>query len=337
MTTRENKSGKKDSRRWTQMNADTEESPKKSAQISANQRQKNKSTATTQQQENRPQINADERRYKNNKKKSAHISVNPRQKNKPTENPRQEKDEPKKLRINRVDFAYNTRKVLEDLSLDISENEVVAVVGQNGAGKSTLLKIIMGFEKIKKGSIYLDGKEITNKPPYLLNHLGIGYFMQGGQVFPHLSILENLEVCGRYLKKKELKYKIEDMKQYIPLLEKRKLSDQAASLSGGERHQLALGMVLMQDLEVLLLDEPSAGLSPVNVEEMYGILEKVKNEKRLSILLIEQKVTEAVKFSDRVCLLKDRRILKEKKSSELLDIQDIDAFFMGGAEHTQLA
>ena len=108
MTTRENRSGKKDSRRLTQMNADTEKFPKKSAQISTNQRQKNKTAATT---------------------------------------PRQGKKKPKKLRINRVDFAYNTRKVLEDLSLDISENEVVAVVGQNGAGKSTLLKIIMGFEK----------------------------------------------------------------------------------------------------------------------------------------------------------------------------------------------
>jgi branched-chain amino acid transport system ATP-binding protein len=244
---------------------------------------------------------------------------------------------PKKLRIDRIDFEYETRVVLEKLSLHISENEVVAVVGQNGAGKSTLLKIIMGFEKIKKGSIYLGQKEITNKTPYLLNRLGMGYFMQGGQVFPHLSIMENFEVCARHLKKKEIRYKIEAMEQYLPLLKMRKLSEQAASLSGGERHQLALGMVLMQNLELLLLDEPSAGLSPANVDEMYRILRKVKDEKKLSILLIEQKVTEAVKFSDRVCLLKNRTILREKKSHELQEIHDIDEFLLGGTQVKHVA
>jgi branched-chain amino acid transport system ATP-binding protein len=246
-------------------------------------------------------------------------------------------NDPKKLRVDRVDFAYGSRIVLEELSLDIAGNEVVAVVGKNGAGKSTLLKIIMGFEKIKKGTIFLGEKEITNTPPYLLNRLGIGYFMQGGQVFPHLSILENLEVCGRHLKKKEIGYKIESMEQYLPLLKTRKPSEQAASLSGGERHQLALGMVLMQDLELLLLDEPSAGLSPANVDEMYRILRKVRDEKKLGILLIEQKVTEAVKFSDRVCLLKNRTISKEEKSHKLQEISDIDEFLLGGVQCEQVA
>jgi ABC-type branched-subunit amino acid transport system ATPase component len=244
---------------------------------------------------------------------------------------------PKKLRIERINFSYGTRNVLEGLCLDIFENEVVAVVGQNGAGKSTLLKIIMGFEKVNEGAVFLDDKEITNKPPYERNRLGIGYFMQGGQVFPQLSIKENLEVCGRHLQKKDLRYKVEGMEHYMPLLKKRKLSDQAASLSGGERHQLALGMLLMQDLELLLLDEPSAGLSPVNVDEMYRILERVKEKKSLSILLIEQKVTEAVNFSDRVCLLKNKGIQKEKKSRELLDIQDIDDFLLGGLQNQQMA
>lgn len=251
---------------------------------------------------------------------------------------------PKKLRVERINFSYGTRNVLEGLCLDIFENEAVAVVGQNGAGKSTLLKIIMGFEKVNDGAVFLDDKEITNKPPYERNRLGIGYFMQGGQVFPQLSIKENLEVCGRHLQKKVLRYKIEGMEHYIPLLKKRKLSDQAAGLSGGERHQLALGMVLMQDLELLLLDEPSAGLSPANVDEMYRILEKVKDEKNLSILLIEQKVTEAVNFSDRVCLLKNRVIAREKKSKELMNlngisvnIEAIDKFLLGGTDRNELA
>lgn len=246
-------------------------------------------------------------------------------------------NDPKKLRIERVNFAYGSRMVLEGLSLEIGTNEAVAVVGQNGAGKSSLLKVIMGFEKVKSGSVFLGQKEITNLPPYLVNRLGIGYFMQGGKVFPHLSIRENLEVCGRHLKKKKIMVKIESMKQYLPFLKARKLSEQAASLSGGERHQLALGMVLMQDLEMLLLDEPSAGLSPVNVDEMYRVLRKVREEKKLSILLIEQKVTEAVKFSDRVCLLKNRTIVKEEKSHKLKEITDIGDFLLGGLQRSQVA
>ena len=362
MTTRENKPGKKDSRRWTQMGADSRiimKNQRQSAQISANQRQKNKpqmnaderrlnnnkksaqisvnprqkyKTTENPQQKIKPQINADERRLNNNNEKSAHISVNPRQENKTTTpNQRQKKEEPKILRIERIFSGYKKREVLKGISLEIKKGEVVAVIGKNGAGKSTLLKAIMGFLPVWEGNIYLNEDRITNKPPYLIQNKGIGYLMQGGRIFPHLTIQENLEVAGNRLTKNLLKNRIKEMCETLPFLKNRSLHAQAGSLSGGERHQLSLGMVLMNDLDLLLLDEPSAGLSPVNVDKMYEILEEVKNQRHQSILLIEQKVTEAVKFSERVCLLKNGIIDKEEISKSLENIEDIGFFFFGGA------
>jgi branched-chain amino acid transport system ATP-binding protein len=277
------------------------------------------------------QKNADERRLNNNNEKSAHISVNPRQENKTTTpNQRQKKEEPKILRIERIFSGYKKREVLKGISLEIKKGEVVAVIGKNGAGKSTLLKAIMGFLPVWEGNIYLNEDRITNKPPYLIQNKGIGYLMQGGRIFPHLTIQENLEVAGNRLTKNLLKNRIKEMCETLPFLKNRNLRAQAGSLSGGERHQLSLGMVLMNDLDLLLLDEPSAGLSPVNVDKMYEILEEVKNERRLSILLIEQKVTEAVKFSARVCLLESGLIKKEEKCMELATIDDLSHFFFGG-------
>ncbi len=245
--------------------------------------------------------------------------------------------EAKILRINRIFSGYKEREVLKGVSLEIAKGEVVAVIGQNGAGKSTLLKTIMGFLPVWKGNISMNGDPITNKPPYFLRKKGIGYFMQGGRVFPHLTIRENFEVAANLLTKNILKNRINEVSKILPFLNTKSLDTQAALLSGGERHQLSLGMVLINDLDLLLLDEPSAGLSPANVDKIFEILEKVKLERRLSILLIEQKVIEAVKFSDRVCLLKNGKIEKQENSKSLENIEDIGFFFFGGARQNALA
>jgi ABC-type branched-subunit amino acid transport system ATPase component len=238
--------------------------------------------------------------------------------------------EAKILRIDRIFSGYKNREVLQGVSIDIAKGDTIAVIGQNGAGKSTLLKAIMGFLAVRKGSIHLNGEEITNQSPYTLRQKGVGYFMQGGRVFPHLNLQENLEVANNQLTKKTLKNRINQMSELLPLLKRRNLKTQASSLSGGERHQLALGMLLMSDLDLLLLDEPSSGLSPSNVDNIYKILAKAKAERGMSILLIEQKVTEAVKFSDQVCLLKNGRIEKREDAKHLESIVDIGKFFFGG-------
>jgi len=245
--------------------------------------------------------------------------------------------EPKILRIERMVSGYKKRNVLKGVSLDIGKGEVVAVIGKNGSGKSTLLKSIMGFLPVKEGDVYFYDNRITNQSPYLIQKQGIGYFMQGGRVFPNLTIKENLEVAGNGLTNELLKNKISRMKDVLPFFKSRSLGVQATALSGGERHQLALAMVLMNDLDLLLLDEPSAGLSPVNVDKMYDVLNVVKSDLKLSMLLIEQKVTEAVNFSDRVCLLKNGKIVKEEKSRSLKDIEDLGDFFFGDLPHNGLA
>jgi branched-chain amino acid transport system ATP-binding protein len=241
--------------------------------------------------------------------------------------------EAKILRIERIFSGYKKREVLKGVSLEINKGEVVAVIGKNGAGKSTLLKAIMGFLPVWKGNIYLNEERITNKTPYHIQNKGIGYLMQGGRIFPHLTIQENLEVAGNRLTKNLLKNRIKEMYEILPFLKNRSLHAQAGSLSGGERHQLSLGMVLINDLDMLLLDEPSAGLSPANVDKMYEILEEVKNEHRMSFLLIEQKVTEAVKFSERVCLIDNGLIQKEDISEDLRNIDDLSRFFFGGIQN----
>jgi branched-chain amino acid transport system ATP-binding protein len=240
------------------------------------------------------------------------------------------------LRIERVFSGYGGRKVLKGVSLGVKKGEVVAVIGKNGAGKSTLLKAIMGFLPVWEGDVFFAEQEITNNPPHYLKKKGIGYFVQGGRVFPHLTIKENLEVAGNGLTKDSLKNKISRMTRLLPLLKSRSLNGQAGSLSGGERHQLALGMVLMHNLDLLLLDEPSAGLSPANVDKTYEFLENIRSTLDLSMLLIEQKVTEAVKFSDRVCLLKNGKIDREERSKSLESIEDIGTFFFGSLQKNGL-
>lgn len=241
--------------------------------------------------------------------------------------------EAKILRIDQIFSGYNKREILKGVSLEIEKGEVVAVIGQNGAGKSTLLKTIMGFLPVEKGEIYFKDDCITNNSPYLVQRKRIGYFMQGGRVFSNLSVKENLEVSGNGLTKEGLEVKMNRMSAILPFLKAKSLNVQAGALSGGERHQLALGMVLMSELDLLLLDEPSAGLSPLNADKMYLLLEGIKIEMALSILLIEQKVTEAVKFSDRICLLKNGKIEKVEVSNSLIDIKNIGNFFFGDIEN----
>ena len=237
--------------------------------------------------------------------------------------------EAKILRIDGIFSGYNQRPVIKNLSLRVHPGEVLAVIGQNGSGKSTLLKTIMGFLPAQQGDIHFNDKRITNLPPYRLKKLGIGYFMQGGAVFPHLSVGENLEIGGAGLTKTALDTKITEMTEMLPFLTNERLTEQASSLSGGERHQLALGMILMQEPGLLLLDEPSAGLSPANVDEMYHLLSTIRQNSPISILLIEQKVTEAVKFSDRVSLLKNGTIARTEPSTQLTTITDLGTFFFG--------
>lgn len=212
--------------------------------------------------------------------------------------------------------------VLKGISLEIEKNETVAIVGQNGAGKSTLAKAILNMIPFKAGKIYFKSHCITEKNTQDIINSGLNYFMQGGRIFPHLAVEENLNFAGMALSKKELFKQKEEVKSYFDLFkdnQKGRASLKASFLSGGEQHQLALAMVMMKDPEFLILDEPSAGLSPGNVKKLYDYLSNIKNNKKISILLIEQNVQFAYNFSNRVTLLKRGQIEKSA-----LDIQEIE-------------
>ena len=231
------------------------------------------------------------------------------------------------LKLENVKGGYSKKKpILNGINLTVKENEVVCIVGQNGAGKSTLAKAIMNMIPSVSGQIYFKGELINGKNTHELAEYGLGFFMQGGRVFPHLTVEENLNFAGLGLSKKELekrKAAVKEKTEFLKNAEKSFLNLQASYLSGGEKHQLALAlaMVLMKKPMFLILDEPSAGLSPSNIAILYNILKRIREEENISILLIEQNVTFAEKFSTSgITLLKQGVI--EKTNLSLKEVEN---------------
>jgi len=227
------------------------------------------------------------------------------------------------LKIEELYGGYTREaSILKAVNLQVDENETVAIVGQNGAGKSTLAKAIINMIPFISGNVYFKGENTRKKSTKDIINSGLNYFMQGGKIFPHLTVEENLIFAGISLSKKEIISRKEEVKSYFDLFKNAKngrSSLEASFLSGGEQHQLALAMVMMKNPEFLILDEPSAGLSPGNVKKLYDSLSKIKKERKISILLIEQNVQFAYKFSDRVTLLKQGKI--ERSHMDLKEIE----------------
>jgi len=237
------------------------------------------------------------------------------------------------LRIENLQSGYEkNNRILKGIDLLISENEVVAIVGQNGAGKSTLAKAIMNMIPYTSGEIYFNGELLNGTQTYEIVKKGLNFFMQGGRIFPHLNVEENLDFAGIGFLKKEVKKRKNEVKSYFDLFKqsgKGRTNLKASYLSGGEQHQLALAMVMMQNPTFLILDEPSAGLSPQNLKKLYNIIDLVRKEKHISIMLIEQNVDVAVKYSDRICLLKNGIIEREEKSKDITNLEELNQFFFG--------
>ena len=237
------------------------------------------------------------------------------------------------LKIINLQAGYEkNNRILKGIDLSISENDVVAIVGQNGAGKSTLAKAIMNMIPYTSGKIYFNGKLINGLPTNQIVNKGLNFFMQGGRIFPHLTIEENLNYAGMGLAKKELKKRKEELKYDFDLFKttnKKRFNLKASYLSGGEQHQLALAMIMMQNPTFLILDEPSAGLSPQNLKKLYKIIDLIRKEKHISIMLIEQNVDVAVKYSDRIYLLKNGIIEREEKSKNITNLEELNQFFFG--------
>lgn len=223
------------------------------------------------------------------------------------------------LELKNIHAGYNGREILRGLPLNINAGEIVCIIGPNGAGKSTVLKVISGFLYPKKGDIIFKNKEITSMESHKRMALGIGYFLQGGEVFNDMSVYENLEMGGANLKKSVFKETVENTLNLFPQL-KDKLNKRAGLLSGGEKQMLALGIVLMAKPTLLLLDEPSSGLAPGLVKVIMEKIVEINRTYGTAILLVEQKIGQALKVASRGYLLKNGQVIFEGSAEEMKEV-----------------
>jgi len=216
--------------------------------------------------------------------------------------------------------------ILQGVDLVVKEKEIVSIIGPNGAGKSTLLKAIMGLIDISGGRFYINGIEKTNLATHKIVNEGIGYVPQVANVFPSLTIEENLEI-GSWSLNKNQKESLKRIYEKFSLLRDRK-KDKAGNLSGGQRQILALARALITKPNLLLLDEPSAGLSPVAINEVFSIINDI-NKSGVSILLVEQNAKRALSFSDRGYVLDQGRNAYQGKGEELLNDPRVVDLYLG--------
>ena len=216
--------------------------------------------------------------------------------------------------------------ILQGVDLVVSEGEIVSIIGPNGAGKSTLLKAIMGLINVSAGRFYINGSDKTNLSTHKIVNQGIGYVPQVENVFPSLTIEENLEI-GAWSLNKSRKSTIKKTLEDFPMLNERK-KEKAGNLSGGQRQILALARSLVTSPKLLLLDEPSAGLSPVAINEVFKTIKEI-NEKNVSILLVEQNAKRALKFSNRGYVLDQGRNAYQGEGVELLNDPRVVDLYLG--------
>jgi ABC-type branched-subunit amino acid transport system ATPase component len=231
------------------------------------------------------------------------------------------------LVIENLTGGYGKLPIVFDINLVVREGEILSIIGPNGSGKSTLMKIIVGVASLHNGRIIFDENDISHEPPEKRILRGIGYLPQLNNIFPDLTVEENLELGGYHLAKNEIRDRINRVYELFPLLkERRRLL--AGSLSGGERQMLAIGRVLMSDPKLIIFDEPSAGLAPKIVVAIFDVIKKIR-EMGKTIILIEQLAKKALENSDRGVLMRSGRIVLIDESKKLLSSEELGRTFLG--------
>lgn len=222
------------------------------------------------------------------------------------------------LNLESVSVSYGTLNVLNAVSMSFQKGEFVCIIGSNGMGKSTLLKTISGFVHPSEGSITLSGRDISREEPHEIVKLGISMVPEGRHVFPQMTVRQNLLVASNIDRARKLKQRnMENVFSYFPALEE-KLNNLGGNLSGGQQQQLSIARALMQEPDVLILDEPSLGLSPIAIKGVYGALGAIrKNRPGLVILLVEQNAKVALQNADRGYVLEFGKVALSGTSAEL--------------------
>jgi branched-chain amino acid transport system ATP-binding protein len=230
-----------------------------------------------------------------------------------------------------VTAGYGDFMILNDLSFAAARGKITLLLGPNGAGKSTVLKTLFGLLKVRQGSVHLDGRDITGTTAKaLLTQHGVAFVPQGRNLFGQLSVIENLELGGITLGMKTCHERIPEILALFPRIKER-LHSAASSLSGGEQKQLEVGRALLLRPRVLLIDEPSIGLSPLIVADVFRLLRSLADDQGTTVLMVEQNVKSALKVSDDAIALDSGRLVLHKPADELLADPNIERLFLGGA------
>ena len=232
------------------------------------------------------------------------------------------------LEVKDLEVYYGVIQAIKGVSFHVDQGEVIALIGANGAGKTTILHTVTGLLAPKKGSVYFEGKEITKMPAHKIVSLGMAHVPEGRRVFAELSVYENLKM-GAYTRKdrSEIEATLEKVYERFPRLKERR-NQMAGTLSGGEQQMLAMGRALMSKPKIILMDEPSMGLSPILVNEIFDIIQEVSNS-GTTVLLVEQNAKKTLSIADRAYVLETGKISIEGKAKDLLEDDSIKKAYLG--------
>ena len=232
------------------------------------------------------------------------------------------------LEVKDLEVYYGVIQAIKGVSFQVNKGEVIALIGANGAGKTTILHTITGLLSPKKGSVMFEGTDITKVPAHKIVSMGMAHVPEGRRVFADLSVYENLKM-GAYTRKDkaEIEESLKQIYERFPRLEERK-NQMAGTLSGGEQQMLAMGRALMSRPQIILMDEPSMGLSPILVNEIFNIIESV-SKSGTTVLLVEQNAKKALSIADRAYVLETGNIVMEGKAKDLLEDDAIKKAYLG--------
>jgi len=239
-----------------------------------------------------------------------------------------------RLEINDIHVYYGKIEAIKGISVVVNQGEIVTLIGANGAGKTTTLKTVSGLRKVSSGQIIFDGQDISHLPAHERVEIGISQVPEGRGIFPGMTVLENLEI-GKYFRKNRASEMSEDLDRVFALFPrlKERIAQAGGTLSGGEQQMLAIGRALMARPKVLLLDEPSMGLAPMMIQNIFNIITEI-NKSGTTILLVEQNAQQALQRAHRAYILETGNVVKEAKASDLLNDPAVRAAYLGtGAEH----
>lgn len=233
------------------------------------------------------------------------------------------------LEVQNLNVHYGPIHALKDINLSIGKGEIVTLIGANGAGKTTSLRTISGLQRATSGKIIYEGQLISSKPASDIVRLGISHSPEGRRVFSSMSVYENLEM-GAYIRrdKSQIKKDFDTVFSLFPVLSERRYQD-AGTLSGGEQQMLAMGRALLSKPDLLLLDEPSMGLAPLIVEEIFSIIENI-NKQGTTILLVEQNANMALQYANRAYIIQNGHIEISGDAQDLLEDDKVKAAYLGG-------